>query len=251
MAPEPEQHPPEQHLERHLPEQRPPRLTLDGLADRLGVSVRAVVIGAAAVAAAGAGGWWALRPPPAPAPEAVLPRVGEVPVPSIPPPVSPAPAVIRVHVTGAVADPDIVYELDDGALVIDAVAAAGGFADDADRSRLNLAQTLDDGARLWVPARGEADEPAVVNPDPPEPVDGSGTPPGGRACVDVNEADAAALEALPGIGPVKAADIVDHRERLGPFAALDGLTAVTGIGPKTVDRLRPSAHAGAGCQPAP
>lgn len=241
MAPEPEQ------LEPHLPEPRPARLTLDGLADRLVVTVRAVVIGVAAVAAAGAGGWWALRPPPAPDIETVLPRVGEVPMPSIPPPVAPPPAVIRVHVTGAVAEPDIVYELDDGALVIDAVAAAGGFTATADRSRLNLAQALDDGARLWVPALGEADEPAVVNPDPPEP-DGSAA--GGRACVDVNEADAAGLEALPGIGPAKAADIVDHRERLGPFAALDGLTAVTGIGPKTVDRLRPSAHVGAGCQPA-
>lgn len=245
MAPEPEQ------LEPHLPEPRPARLTLDGLADRLGVTVRAVVIGVAAVAAAGVGGWWALRPPPAPDIETVLPRVGEVPMPSIPPPPAPPPSVIRVHVTGAVAEPDIVYELDDGALVIDAVAAAGGFTATADRSRLNLAQTLDDGARLWVPARGEADEPAVVNPDPPEPVDGPGaSPAGGRACVDVNEADASALEGLPGIGPVKAADIVDHRDRLGPFAALDGLTAVTGIGPKTVDRLRASAHAGGGCQPA-
>ena len=244
MAPEPEQ------LEPHLPEPRPARLTLDGLADRLGVTVRAVVIGVAAVAAAGAGGWWALRPPPAPDIETVLPRVGEIPMPSIPPPPAPPPSVIRVHVTGAVAEPDIVYELDDGALVIDAVAAAGGFTDAADRSRLNLAQTLDDGARLWVPARGEADEPAVVNPDPPEPVDGSGASAGGRACINVNEADAADLEGLPGIGPVKAADIVDHRDRLGPFATLDGLTAVTGIGPKTVDRLRASAHAGGGCQPA-
>lgn len=244
MAPEPEQ------LEPHLPEPRPARLTLDGLADRLGVTVRAVVIGVAAVAAAGVGGWWALRPPPAPDIETVLPRVGEVPMPSIPLPPAPPPAVIRVHVTGAVAEPDIVYELDDGALVIDAVAAAGGFTAAADRSRLNLAQTLDDGARLWVPARGETDEPAVVNPDPPEPVDGSGASAGGRACVDVNKADASALEGLPGIGPVKAADIVDHRDRLGPFAALDGLTAVAGIGPKTVDRLRASAHAGGGCQPA-
>lgn len=244
MAPEPEQ------LEPHLPGPRPARLTLDGLADRLGVTVRAVVIGVAAVAAAGVGGWWALRPPPAPDIETVLPRVGEVPMPSIPPPPAPPPAVIRVHVTGAVAEPDIVYELDDGALVIDAVAAAGGFTAAADRSRLNLAQALDDGARLWVPAQGEADEPAVVNPDPPEPVDGSGAPAGGRACVDVNEADATALEGLPGIGPVKAADIVDHRDRLGPFAVLDGLTAVTGIGPKTVDRLRAFAHAGGGCQPA-
>lgn len=244
MAPEPEQ------LEPHLPEPRPARLTLDGLADRLGVTVRAVVIGVVAVAAAGVGGWWALRPPPAPDIEAVLPRVGEVPMPSIPPPVAPAPSVIRVHVTGAVAEPDIVYELDDGALVIDAVAAAGGFTAAADRSRLNLAQALDDGARLWVPARGEADEPAVVNPDPPESDDSGDSPGGGRACVDVNEADAADLEVLPGIGPVKAADIVDHRDRLGPFAALDGLTAVTGIGPKTVDRLRASAHAGGGCQPA-
>lgn len=244
MAPEPEQ------LEQHSLEPRPARLTLDGLADRLGVTVRAVVIGVVAVAAAGAGGWWALRPPPAPDIEAVLPRVGEVPLPSIPPPPAPTPSVIRVHVTGAVTEPDIVYELDDGALVIDAVAAAGGFADAADRSRLNLAQALDDGARLWVPARGEADEPAVVNPDPPEPADGSGAPTGGQVCVDINEADAADLETLPGIGPVKAVDIVDHRDRLGPFAALDGLTAVTGIGPKTVDRLRASAHAGGGCQPA-
>ena len=239
MAPEPEQ------LEQH-----PTRLTLDGLADRLGVSVRAVVIGAVAVAAAGAGGWWALRPPPAPDIEAVLPRVGEVPIPSIPPPPAPALSVIRVHVTGAVAEPDIVYELDDGALVIDAVAAAGGFTAAADRSRLNLAQPLDDGARLWVPARGEVDEPAVVNPEPPEPTGSGDSAAGGRACVDVNEAGAAALEALPGIGPVKAADIVAHRDRLGPFAALDGLAAVTGIGPVTVERLRSSAHAGAGCQPA-
>jgi competence protein ComEA len=56
--------------------------------------------------------------------------------------------------------------------------------------------------------------------------------------LDPNRADAAALEALPGIGPARAAAIVAERDRR-PFASLDALTRVHGIGPRTVDRLRP------------
>ena len=215
------------------PEQRPVPLTIEGLADRLGTSVKALVIGALAVVAACVGGWWALRPPPGPDVETILPMVGETPMsPALP---ADSPRTIRVHVAGAVAEPDV-YELNDGDRVIDAVAAAGGFADDADESRLNLAEPLADGARLWVPALGQTDEPDVVHPTlRPE----ATTDP---LRIDVNDADAAALESLPGIGPALAAAIVEYRERVGSFSTLDDLDAVAGIGPATIERLRPFAY---------
>jgi competence protein ComEA len=56
--------------------------------------------------------------------------------------------------------------------------------------------------------------------------------------IDVNAADAEALCALPGIGPVFAERIVAYRERHGPFERPEDLTAVKGIGPRTVDILR-------------
>jgi competence protein ComEA len=56
--------------------------------------------------------------------------------------------------------------------------------------------------------------------------------------VDINSADAATLEALPGVGPVLAARIVAHRDSAGHFASPDDLLAVRGIGPSTLARFR-------------
>lgn len=63
--------------------------------------------------------------------------------------------------------------------------------------------------------------------------------PGAGAPVALNSADAGALTALPGVGPVLAARIVAHREREGPFASVDSLLSVPGIGPATLERIRP------------
>jgi competence protein ComEA len=57
--------------------------------------------------------------------------------------------------------------------------------------------------------------------------------------IDVNQADAAALCELPGVGPCYAARIVAYREEHGPFAKAEDLAAVKGIGPKTVEKLKP------------
>lgn len=62
---------------------------------------------------------------------------------------------------------------------------------------------------------------------------------GSSGTVALNRADAAALATLPGVGPVLAARIVAYREREGPFGAVDSLLAVPGIGPATLDRIRP------------
>ena len=57
--------------------------------------------------------------------------------------------------------------------------------------------------------------------------------------LDLNAATAASLQALPGIGPARAEAIVAERAAGGPFESIDELTRVKGIGPKTVEELRP------------
>ncbi len=59
------------------------------------------------------------------------------------------------------------------------------------------------------------------------------------ALVDINNADAVTLESLPGIGESTAAKIIAYRESNGPFASVDDLDAVSGIGEKTMEKLRP------------
>jgi competence protein ComEC len=56
--------------------------------------------------------------------------------------------------------------------------------------------------------------------------------------ININTADAQALDTLPGVGPSRAATILAHRKHNGPFESCDALTAIYGIGPKTVDGLR-------------
>ncbi|HTL42334.1 MAG TPA: ComEA family DNA-binding protein [Pseudolysinimonas sp.] len=131
-------------------------------------------------------------------------------------------AVIYVHILGEVARPGL-YALRDGDRGVDIVAAAGGFTPDADPAALNLARFLSDGEQIIVPAVG--DGPAA----PGQTTDGK---------VNLNTADAAALETLPRIGPAMAQRIIDWREQNGRFAAVEDLLDVTGIGDATFAGLK-------------
>jgi competence protein ComEA len=137
-----------------------------------------------------------------------------------PPPATATPAPVRVDVTGEVASPGV-YTLPPGSLVQDALAAAGGPTDDADLTRLNLAEPLIDGEQIIVPAQGQ--QPSAM-------------PPGSK--LDINTATAEQLEALPQIGPVMATRIVDYRAEHGPFRTIEGIMDVSGIGPKTFEAIR-------------
>ena len=136
---------------------------------------------------------------------------------------------ILVHVLGAVAHPGL-YELSEGARVIDAVAAAGGYTEAADQAQLNLARVVSDGEQLYAPSIGEAPPPAASTEGGPAAETG--------ALVDLNTADAAGLETLPRIGPETARKIIEYREASGPFTAVEQLLEVPGIGQKTLDGLR-------------
>lgn len=146
-----------------------------------------------------------------------------------------APDVV-VHVAGAVLEPGVV-ELPPGTRVDEAIEAAGGAAEDADLDALNLAAPVADGQQVYVPREGEAlaggasQQPGAVGPTASGSTDSGGL-------VDINAADAAALESLPGIGPALAARIIAWRDEHGPFASVESLTDVSGIGPATMADLR-------------
>jgi competence protein ComEA len=192
--------------------------------------------------------WWMLRSPALPT-ESRLPMAqraaaaGDVvasTAPLAPSTVAPSPptsAVVVIHVTGAVHAPDV-YELPAGKRVADAIDAAGGALADADANALNLAAPVVDGDRIDVPTEGEASSPSVGAGSGHSHADPGAAGSDGGAPVDLNTADVAELEALPGIGPATAAAIIDHRSANGPFATVDDLEAVRGIGPAKLEAIR-------------
>jgi competence protein ComEA len=139
---------------------------------------------------------------------------------------------IAVHVVGAVQQPGV-YHLAAGSRGDDAVRLAGGATSQADLKQVNLAAVLVDGQQLWIPRRGERiPNNSVPNTVPNAPRNGV------PALVDINQATVADLDRLPGVGPSTARAIVDHRMRNGPFASVDDLLAVRGIGPVKLAELR-------------
>lgn len=141
-----------------------------------------------------------------------------------------------VHVSGAVTRPGVV-RLPAGARVVDALTLVGGPLPGAEPTQLNLARPLTDGEHVHLPWPGEDVAPSADHaggsgsvPAPADGIDADGR-------VDLNRADAAALESLPGIGPAKAAAIVAHREEHGPFTSPGQLREVTGIGERTFQQL--------------
>ncbi len=151
-------------------------------------------------------------------------------------------AAVVVHVAGAVRHPDI-YQLPAGSRVADAVRSAGGALPDACLEAVNLARVLADGDQVLIP--DEDDVSSGVLP-PVAGVGGSGAgvsvtgamgSAGTAGPVDLNTADVASLDTLPGIGPATAARIVADREANGPFRSVQDLTRVSGIGEKKVAQL--------------
>jgi competence protein ComEA len=128
---------------------------------------------------------------------------------------------VVVSVVGLVAAPGLVT-LPAGSRVADALAAAGGLLPEADAASINAAAVLSDGQQIEVGLPGAAPAPGAAAP--------AGDP-GAGGLVDLNSATVADLDGLPGIGPVLAQRIVDHRSAHGPFGSVDELDDVSGIGP--------------------
>lgn len=177
----------------------------------------------------------AVQPSPEPAAAALVPTR------STQSPEKPEGSAGHVHVVGAVKNPGV-FRMPAGARVEAALEAAGGPLDSAVLSGVNLARPVQDGEEIVVPDASDAPSATAGGATEPLPQAAVSAVPG--AAVDINSADASALETLPRIGPALAARIVEWREANGRFRSLDDLLEVAGIGEKILDGLRDSARAG-------
>ncbi|WP_062529799.1 ComEA family DNA-binding protein [Demequina rhizosphaerae] len=177
------------------------------------LDVRTAITAAAVIAILAAVGWWGLRGEPA------APLVAS-PSPSASASAA-APAMLIVHVSGAVRSAGLV-ELAAGSRVADAIELAGGLRRRADESSVNLARPVTDGEHIVVGRVNRSGEPVAAGEPGP---------------VDLNNADETALQALPGVGEVLAARIVADREAHGPFAAIEDLERVSGVGPAIIEAI--------------
>lgn len=141
----------------------------------------------------------------------------------------PAPTLgpIMVDVAGEVLNPGL-YTLPAGARVADGISAAGGLLDTANTNQINLAARLADGDKIWVPEVGQT----VAN-IPDTTVRSTGF------LININAASASEIETLPGIGEVKAGQIVSYRDEHGLFMSVEDLLNVPGIGPELLETIRP------------
>ncbi len=130
---------------------------------------------------------------------------------------------VVVHVAGAVAHPDV-YRLPAGSRVDDAVRRAGGPTSKAELEAVNLAARLADGQQVVVPARG----PGAV----------STSLGGAEGPIGLGTATIEQLDAIEGIGPVTAQEIVEFRDAHGGLASVEQLDRISGIGPATMESLR-------------
>lgn len=149
-----------------------------------------------------------------------------------------------VDIKGAIKVPQVV-PVTPGIRVHDVVEMAGGVTGEADQSQVNLAQLVTDQMVIYVPKVGEEDSPSTealvadskVTESAVSESSGDGT--SGGDLVNINTADTTMLQTLSGIGEKRAADIINYRETNGLFETVDDLDQVSGIGEKTMEKLRP------------
>jgi competence protein ComEA len=156
--------------------------------------------------------------------------------------------VKNAFVTGNVRKPGV-YKLPVGSRLFHLVEAAGGLNGLADPAAVNLAAHLEDGLHVHVPKKGDRlpespAQPLVTASPPARSRAPSSSPKKAGGIVDVNRASQEELTSLKGIGPVLAKNIVEHRQKNGPFRSVEDLLQVKGIGAKKLEGLRDSVSLG-------
>lgn len=126
----------------------------------------------------------------------------------------PPSAQMEVYISGEVNAPGR-YTLTENATVVDAIEAAGGYTAQADRSEINEFRTLTTGSQVIIYKEGES-----------------------RQLININTAEPWLLDALPGIGEVTAQAIVDYRTQNGPFATIEEIKIINGIGDSAFEKLQ-------------
>lgn len=206
---------------------------LEDIIEKIKACKVAIALGGAGLLAAGVVGSQVLASPPAPADFPVVEASSSRPETEELVEQEPEATTILVDVKGAVVREGL-YELPAGSRVNDAVKAAGGLLETAEKNSINLAQKLSDEAVVYVASQGEAVPAVAVG------LSGASSPASSKASgkVNLNTADLSQLQTITGIGAKRAQDIIDYRESSGGFTSVDDLKNVSGIGDKTLEKIR-------------
>ncbi|MCD4838557.1 MULTISPECIES: helix-hairpin-helix domain-containing protein [Neobacillus] len=143
--------------------------------------------------------------------------------------------VMMVDVKGQVKLPGV-YQANEGERVVDIISRAGGLTELADETKVNLAEHVQDAMVIYIPAKGEED--FVTPGSKVGRVHASGGLGSNEGKININTADESELQKIPGIGPSKAAAIMEYRETNGPFQSAEDLKNISGIGEKTFEKLK-------------
>lgn len=159
-------------------------------------------------------------------------------------------STICVYICGAVVN-EGVYEVPTGSRVSDVLDKAGGYSEEALHGYVNLARTLEDGERVYIPDKQELESLGILEGDgssggsgdssgvSADGSSGSSADGSNETLVNINTADSETLQTLPGIGEKKAADIIAYREEHGAFSSTEDLKNISGIGDSTFEKLSP------------
>lgn len=143
---------------------------------------------------------------------------------------------VFVYVCGAVNAPGV-YELANGSRIYEAVSLAGGIREDAAEEFVNQAQVVEDGEKIYIPTKEEAEQGAVertagnANINETGAVENDGK-------VNLNTASEEELKTLSGIGDTRAKSILEYREINGGFQTIEDLMKVEGIKEGVFDKIK-------------
>ncbi len=140
---------------------------------------------------------------------------------------------IYVDISGEV-NKSGVYKVTQNTRLFEVIEMAGGLTDKADDSSLNRAEKVTDGQKVIVLSKEEVKSSSGKQGNSLS----SGDEGDGEGKVNINTADSAELQSIPGIGPAKAQSIIDYREENGYFASEEDIMNVSGIGQKTYASIK-------------
>ena len=118
--------------------------------------------------------------------------------------------------------------MEEGTRLFQLIEKAGGLTENADIEGINRAETVLDGQKIIIYAKGQDDESKNSSTGA---IDSSGK-------ININSADIEQLQQIPGVGPVTADKIIQYRQDNGRFSSIDDIKNVSGIGEKTFEKLK-------------
>lgn len=145
-------------------------------------------------------------------------------------------AEIIIHIDGEILNPGVLH-LPENSRIIDAIEASGGLTPEANIENINLAYALKDGQKIHIPNILDDNVDEYIETDAGENII-IDNPSSSSNCVNINTADQAALQTLPGIGASTAAKIIDYRNQNGNFKSIEDIMNVKGIGQSKFNNIK-------------